>query len=45
MVIEFTSLLKIKHENIVKMHNLYLEFNDKFMGENEAIVLMELVDG
>lgn len=45
MVVEFTTLLKIRHENIVKMHTLYLEFNDKFMGENEAVVLMELVDG
>jgi hypothetical protein len=29
----------------VRTFTLFIEFNDRFMGENEAVVLMELVDG
>lgn len=30
MVIEFHNLVKLSHENIVKMHELYIDYNDDF---------------
>lgn len=30
MIVEFKSLLKVNHDNIVKVYKLYLDFNNGF---------------
>ena len=34
MIIEFKSLFKLQHENIVKVHKLYVDFSNGFQSES-----------
>ncbi|CAK76827.1 unnamed protein product (macronuclear) [Paramecium tetraurelia] len=45
MILEFKSMFKLQHENIVKVHKLYIDFNDGFQSESKAHVVMELIKG
>jgi calcium/calmodulin-dependent protein kinase I len=45
MIIEFKSLFKLQHENIVKVHKLYVAFSNGFQSESKAYVVMELIKG
>jgi calcium/calmodulin-dependent protein kinase I len=45
MVIEFSNLVKLSHENIVKMYELYVDYNDGFQSESSAYVIMDFIDG
>ncbi|CAD8068673.1 unnamed protein product [Paramecium primaurelia] len=45
MIIEFKSLQKLNHDNIVKVHRLYIDFNNGFQSESQAYAVMELVQG
>ncbi|CAK74290.1 unnamed protein product (macronuclear) [Paramecium tetraurelia] len=45
MIIEFKSLQKLNHDNIVKVHRLYIDFNNGFQSESKAYAIMELVKG
>ncbi|CAD8170348.1 unnamed protein product [Paramecium pentaurelia] len=45
MILEFKSMFKLQHENIVKVHKLYVDFNNGFQSESKAYVVMELIKG
>lgn len=45
MILEFKSLIKVEHENIVKVHKLFIDFNVGFCSESKACVVMELIKG
>ncbi|CAD8099180.1 unnamed protein product [Paramecium sonneborni] len=45
MIIEFKRLIKLSHENIVKVHKLYVDFDNSFQSESKAYVVMELIEG
>ncbi|CAD8069289.1 unnamed protein product [Paramecium primaurelia] len=45
MILEFKSMFKLQHENIVKVHKLYVDFNNGFQSESKAHVVMELIKG
>ncbi|CAK85880.1 unnamed protein product (macronuclear) [Paramecium tetraurelia] len=41
----FQRLIKLSHENIVKVHKLYVDFDNSFQSESKAYVVMELIEG
>lgn len=45
MIIEFKSMIKLNHENIVRMFKLYIDYNDGFQSESRAYAIMELIEG
>lgn len=45
IVIEFNNLVQLSHENIVKMHELYIDYNDGFQSESRAFIIMDFIDG
>lgn len=45
MVIEFNNLNKLSHENIVKVYQLFLSFNNGFQSESSGFIVMEYIDG
>ena len=45
MIIEFTSMEKIDHKNIVKVKSLYIDYADAYLSEFKVIMVMELVEG
>ncbi|CAD8098248.1 unnamed protein product [Paramecium sonneborni] len=45
MIIEFKSLQKLNHDNIVKVHKLYIDFYNGFQSESKAYAVMELIKG
>jgi calcium/calmodulin-dependent protein kinase I len=45
MIIEFKNLQKLLHPNIVRMHEIYVDFNDGFQETSTVLIVMEKIDG
>lgn len=45
MINEFRNLAALSHPNIIKVYELYVDFNDGFQKQSKVLVVMELVEG